>query len=123
MGGSGIEVPLEDLDDSDNPIFTLSGLSENMVYYLAVTAYNEQGSESGYSNEVNHLVEPVVNMYTITSSAGSGGSITPSGATTVSQDSSQVYNITSEAGYHVADVLVDGSSAGAVSSYTFNNVT
>ncbi len=123
QGSSGIEVPLEDLDDSDNPIFTLSGLSENTVYYLAVTAYNEQGSESGYSNEVNHLVEPVVNMYTITSSAGSGGSITPSGATTVSQDSSQVYNITSEAGYHVADVLVDGSSAGAVSSYTFNNVT
>ena len=123
QGSSGIEVPLEDLDDSDNPIFTLSGLSENMVYYLAVTAYNEQGSESGYSNEVNHLVEPVVNMYTITSSAGSGGSISPSGTTTVEQGSGRTYTITPEAGYHVADVLVDGSSAGAVSSYTFNNVT
>ncbi|MBW1867443.1 MAG: fibronectin type III domain-containing protein, partial [Deltaproteobacteria bacterium] len=67
QGGSGIIVSLEDLSDPENPGFTLSGLSENTVYYLAVTAYNEQGSESGYSNEVNQLLEPAINMYTISS--------------------------------------------------------
>ena len=32
---------------------TISGLEQVEVYYFAVTAYNTQGSESGYSNEVS----------------------------------------------------------------------
>src|SRR5206468_1051532 len=33
------------------------------------------------------------------------------------------FTITPDAHYHVADVLVDGSSVGPVASYTFSNVT
>ena len=36
---------------------------------------------------------------------------------------SQTFNITPNANYYLADVLVDGTSVGAVSSYTFTNVT
>ena len=61
--------------------------------------------------------------YTISASAGSGGSISPSGAATVTSGSSQSYTITPASGYNVAAVTVDGTSAGAVSSYTFSNVT
>jgi uncharacterized repeat protein (TIGR02543 family) len=61
--------------------------------------------------------------YTITSSAGANGSITPAGDTSVYQTESQTYTITPVTGYHVADVLVDGASVGAVPSYTFTNVT
>ncbi|MHB8068525.1 MAG: M6 family metalloprotease domain-containing protein [Desulfobaccales bacterium] len=60
---------------------------------------------------------------TITAYAGTGGSISPSGATTVNYGANQTFTITPSAGYNVADVLVDGSSVGAVTSYTFNNVT
>ena len=126
QGSSGIIIPLENLSDSDNPRFTLTGLSEGTVYYLAVTAYNEQGSESGYSNEVSHLTastDPVVTEHTITATSGAYGSISPSGATTVTSGASQTYTITPAAGYHVAGVSVDGASAGAVTAYTFNNVT
>lgn len=35
----------------------------------------------------------------------------------------QVFTITANTGFQVADVLVDGASAGAVSAYTFTNVT
>ncbi|MDD5136810.1 MAG: fibronectin type III domain-containing protein, partial [Candidatus Omnitrophica bacterium] len=35
---------------------------------------------------------------------------------------SQVFTITSKTNYHIADVLVDGASVGAVQSYTFTNV-
>ncbi len=35
----------------------------------------------------------------------------------------QSFTITPAANYHVADVTVDGSSVGAVSSYDFTNVT
>jgi len=64
-----------------------------------------------------------INTYTITASAGASGSIAPSGAVTVNYGASQTFTITPNANYHVADVQVDGSSLGAVTSYTFNNVT
>ncbi|MGE5180169.1 MAG: LamG-like jellyroll fold domain-containing protein [Bacteroidota bacterium] len=61
--------------------------------------------------------------YAITASAGPNGSVTPAGATNVSCGSDQAYSITADAGYHVADVLVDGASVGAVATYTFTGVT
>ena len=63
-----------------------------------------------------------INTYTITASAGSNGSINPSGAVSVNYDATQSFSITPSANYHVADVQVDGSSVGAVAGYTFNNV-
>ncbi len=65
----------------------------------------------------------VLNTYTITATSGANGTVTPSGATTVSYGGSQSYSITPATGYHVADVLVDGVSVGAVTSYPFTNVT
>lgn len=59
----------------------------------------------------------------MTATAGSGGSISPSGATTVASGGSQSYSITPSSGYHVADVLVDGASVGAVSTHTITGVT
>jgi hypothetical protein len=41
----------------------------------------------------------------------------------VAQGANQVFTITPGSGYTIADVLIDGSSAGAVSSYTFTNVS
>ena len=64
-----------------------------------------------------------INTYTITPSAGANGSISPNAAQTVNYGAEQAFTITPATGYHVADVLVDGSSVGAVTSYTFSNVT
>jgi hypothetical protein len=60
--------------------------------------------------------------FTLTASAGANGTVTPSGATNVARGGSQTYTITPAAGYCVQDVLVNGSSVGAVTTYTFNNV-
>jgi thermitase len=64
-----------------------------------------------------------VKTYTITASSGANGTVTPTGTTTVNHGGSQTYQITSNAGYEVNSVLVDGNSVGAVTTYTFNNVT
>ena len=61
--------------------------------------------------------------YTINSSCGPNGSISPLGTVSVSQNSSYVFFITPENGYQIEDVLVDGSSVGPVTSYTFPDVT
>jgi len=64
-----------------------------------------------------------INTFTITASSGANGTITPDGATSVTYNSSQNYSIAPYNGYHVADVLVDGVSVSAVTSYNFTNVT
>ena len=61
--------------------------------------------------------------HTITASAGSGGTISPSGVISVAHGASRTFTITSSTGYQIENVLVDGSSAGTVSTYTFTNVT
>ena len=61
--------------------------------------------------------------HTLTASAGDGGSISPSGAVSVPQGGSQTFSVTPHSGYALRDVLVDGRSVGAVTSYTFENVT
>jgi uncharacterized repeat protein (TIGR02543 family) len=61
--------------------------------------------------------------YTLTPTAGAGGTITPNTVQTVLQGGSTTFAIVPTAGYHIVDVSVDGVSQGIVSSYTFTNVT
>ncbi|MDD5190553.1 MAG: hypothetical protein PHE50_05870 [Dehalococcoidales bacterium] len=61
-------------------------------------------------------------VYTITASAGAGGSISPTGSTQVSSGGSRTYTITPNANYLISSVVVDGVSQGAIGSYTFSNV-
>jgi len=67
-------------------------------------------------------VTPAAPTFTINASAGANGSISPNGAVSVASGASQGFTITPSACFHVADVLVDGSSVGAVTSYAFTNV-
>jgi hypothetical protein len=59
---------------------------------------------------------------TITASAGTGTTITPSGTQTVAYEADQTFTITGQYGFGV-DVLVDGASQGSIPSYTFSDVT
>ena len=52
-----------------------------------------------------------------------GGSISPVGDTIVDEGSTRNFAITPDAGYVVNDVLVDGTSVGATTSYTFTTVS
>ncbi len=61
-------------------------------------------------------------QFTITANAGADGNISPSGAVLVEEATSQAFTITPDAGHHIADVLVDGASVGAVGSFSFDNV-
>jgi len=63
-----------------------------------------------------------ISVHTIAASAGPGGTVSPSGSVSVNDGASQGFTISPSIGYHIADVLVDGGSVGAVPSYTFTNV-
>jgi len=61
--------------------------------------------------------------HTITASAEPGGMISPSGSTRIATGSHLTFTVKANRGHHVADVLVDGKSVGAIDRYTFDNVT
>ncbi len=61
--------------------------------------------------------------YTITATAGLNGSISPAGSVEVVEGSDRSFSITADQGYDIADVLVDGVSAGILTSYTFFKIT
>ena len=64
-----------------------------------------------------------VEVATITATADEHGKIDPAAGTiTVPKGESKTFTITPDSGYYIKDVLVDGKSVGAVSTYTFKEV-
>ncbi|GFO70451.1 hypothetical protein GMLC_40300 [Geomonas limicola] len=99
--------------------FKVADVLVDNVSVGAVTTYTF--SDVGADHTISASFTP--NVYSITATAGANGSITPAGTSTVNQGNGQNYTITPATGFQVADVLVDGASVGAVTSYSFNNVT
>lgn len=91
------------------------------VYYLSVVAYNAAGLRSDYSAELS-AVPPGQDTFTIAVTAGMGGSIRP-GSRIVTQGESRTFTVTPSPDYGVADVLVDGTSVGAVTTYVFPDIS
>jgi hypothetical protein len=73
-------------------------------------------------NETNNTATTSYSIFTIAASAGANGSISPSGNIIAGQGTDQSFNISANAGYHIAEVSIDGSPAAVVSTYTFQNI-
>ncbi|WP_257307078.1 PKD domain-containing protein [Geothrix campi] len=89
------------------------------TYTATFTATSNQGKSASASRTVT--VSPA--SFTLTASAGTGGIISPAGAVSVANGGSQTFTITPATGYVISSVTVDGVNQGALSSYTFSNVT
>ncbi|MFA5073121.1 MAG: PKD domain-containing protein [Nitrospirota bacterium] len=63
------------------------------------------------------------NIYDIIVTAGSGGSISPSGVITISQGKNLAFTITPDTGKYIQDVLLDNVTVGSAATYTISNVT
>jgi hypothetical protein len=108
-----------------NKTFTITPNSGYVVSDVKVDGASV-GAVTSYtfsSVAADHTIQATfVQTFTITASAGAHGAIAPSGAVVVNAGANKSFTITPSAGYSVADVLVDGASAGAVRNYTFNSV-
>ena len=91
------------------------------AYRYRVIALNAAGE--AVSNTVTLGPLMFFAEYTITPTAGMGGAISPSVAETVAAGAdSSTFTVTPNAGFVLADVLVDGVSMGPVSTYQFTGV-
>jgi predicted ester cyclase len=131
-GSNGTIYPAGDVMVNEGSSRTFS-MSPNPGYEVeAVTVDGKAfGAVSDYTFPnvtANHIISvtfkaSAVAQFTINASAGSNGSISPPGAVTVNSGASRTFTMLPNAGYEVENVTVDGSSVGAVSTYTFTGVT
>lgn len=77
----------------------------------------------GYEKTVIVSGGTVTVYYDIIAEAGENGTISPAGESSVIENGTKTYTITPDDGYVVADVKVDGQSVGAVTTYTFDNIS
>ena len=87
--------------------------SKFSTYAIGYTAQTSASGSSGGSTI----------YYTLTATAGQGGSISPSGKVSLHRNGTKAFTITPDEGCLVADVLVDGKSVGPVMEYTFERIT
>jgi hypothetical protein len=99
---------------ADIPVSPVTNTNYSLV---SVTDY------FGTSIPVSGAASVTLPVYSITASAGANGAISDAGTVSVTCGTNKTYTITPDAGYVVQQVLADGVPQGAISSYTFTNVT
>ncbi len=113
-----------DGDISGNIVIDNSAVNTAAEGSYQVT-YNVMDAAGNPATEVIRVVNVnpvVVTMYTITASAGAGGTISPSGAVSVNAGDDQTFTITPDAGFEISEVLIDGNPIGPTASFEFANV-
>ena len=98
------------------------GITRTSNEVLDLTVTGDMTFTAQYAKDSGSGGSTGTTRYTIEASAGHGGGISPDGRVRVSRGSDKTFRITPDAGYEIADVLVDGESVGAVSRYTFETV-
>jgi hypothetical protein len=96
----------------NNTTYTQSGI------YTINNLVNSVGCDSSATLELT--IKPI---YTINASSGNNGNISPNGAVNVCEGESQAFTITPNNGFNIENVFVNGVALGAISSYSFNNIT
>ena len=104
------------------------GMTYNVRAYVNVKVTSSTGlsSQKTYYSKTKTVTmrsDPVPTAYSITASTGIGGTVSPAGTQKVNAGQSKIYTITPKQGYKIKDVLVNGKSVGARTSYNFSNVT
>jgi hypothetical protein len=110
-----------------NQKFTIAPASGYRVADVLVdgVSVGARTSYTFYNVQGDHTISAsfTLDVYTITAAADVNGSITPSGTITVNKGASQTYTITPAAGHQVRSVIVNGANKGAVTNFTFTNIT
>ncbi len=129
-GGSITPSGSVPVNDGAAQIFTMAPISGYVVEDVEVdgqskgvmTSYDFTNVTDDHTISVTFKEASSATHY-IVASAGTGGSITPSGSVPVNEGATQMFTMTPISGYVVEDVKVNGQSIGAVTSHTFDSVT
>jgi len=106
-----------------NTGYQVSNITVDGSVVGALTSYTFTNVHAHHTINASFKTATYTITATVTATAGTGGSISPAGVSTYLHGANRTYTIMPDPGYHIDDVLVDGTSIGAVSSYHFSNIT
>ncbi len=109
-----VHTYIQDLDYTYDPA---TGAIEIPTYTLDDIVYDP----SPYNIRIT--ASGVIETYTIEVTQNDNGIISPAVAEDIEHGSDFTFTVAPDTGWHIADVLADGESVGAVSFYTFTNIT
>jgi len=115
LSGKVYTIPYSGLSYSTEYTVTISGFANEVSLPMA-TDYIHTFTTRSESTDRSRT------YYTIEAKAGAGGSISPSGSVSAAKGNDKTFTVTADKDYEIEDVLVDGDSVGAVSTYTFEDV-
>lgn len=99
--------------------YTVDTVTVDGVSHGAIPSYTFTNVQGDHTLSATFKVPAVFNL---TATAGPNGTISPAGTVPVPQGASQTFTVSPASGFAVTGVMVDGTSVGAVGSYTFTNV-
>jgi hypothetical protein len=102
-----------------NSCYHVSDVLVDGVSVGAVTSYTFTNVQANHTIDATFAVN---GPYTITATAGPGGSILPSGNIVANCGGTRTFNISASAGFTILDVKVDNVSQGPVTGYAFTNI-
>lgn len=101
-----------------DPGYRVNAVSVDGISVGAVASYTFDSVTANHSLEATFAP----NSHTVSATAGANGSISPAGQIQADYGSSKTFTITPDAGYHIANVTLDGVSVGAVGTITIDPV-
>jgi uncharacterized repeat protein (TIGR02543 family) len=111
---SGTTVTLTATPHTGFSFSSWTGAANNTVNPTTVVMNGNRSVSANYT--------PIA-TYTVNASAAANGTITPTGAVLTNVGTTRTFTITPNANYTVDQVLVDGTNAGSVTTYTFGTTT
>ncbi len=102
-----------------NSGFAVDSVFVNSVYKGSPSTYTVSNVTSDVNISVTFKAVPT---FTISASSGINGSISPSGAIIISENTDTSFIISADSGYRIKSVIVDGIDQGAINSYPFSTV-
>lgn len=114
-----ITFTIYSLDEVVMQAYVPEGMGETKPVFRIV--FDEDTLKTGTVDFSSNLEEDY--DFTIRAAAGDGGTISPKGKVGVNSGKKMTFTITADTGYLIDNVLIDGTSAGPLETYTFENVT
>ncbi|GHT39029.1 hypothetical protein AGMMS49965_03970 [Bacteroidia bacterium] len=126
-GGSISPNGRESVTSGNSPTFTFTPSSDCYEINEVWVDGEDVGKRNSYTFPnvtANHTISVSFKQksYSITATAGAGGSISPSGTASVLCGDDKSYTITPNSGYYISQVVIDGVDVGAINSHPFTNV-
>ncbi|MBI5217055.1 MAG: hypothetical protein HY960_14970 [Ignavibacteriae bacterium] len=119
-----------------NGLFYVTNTNSNSPSFVSLSDYPFKGPTRAFFNPYDLNTVWVMSMgngmrygnayhqvHSITASAGTNGTISPSGKVFVGDGLSKAFTFYPDSGYQLDSVIVDGVTVPSSSSYTFTNVT